>query len=122
MPVEVRDASECVRGQQGLKEGASWEHPAGAEMRRLLRAVGNKYIAKSNKHRVRTVWSVLQLRGPGNCWSERKTEGKIHPAKIGGGEVFKSFYFNLSLLCVSYVLYILQKICIRSCQWNPVRE
>lgn len=61
---------------------ASWEHPAGAERRKLLRAVRSKYKAKSNKHRARTVWSVLQLRGLENCQNKRKKGGKIHPEKI----------------------------------------
>lgn len=81
MPVEVRDATECERDQQGLREGASCEHPAGTEMRRLRRAVGSNYVAKSNKQRVRTVWSVLQLGGPGNCRSERKKGGENPPCK-----------------------------------------
>lgn len=88
VPVEVRDALECVRGQQGLREGTSWENPAGAEMRRLLRAVGNKYIAKSNKHRVRTVWSVLQLRGPEIPGVRERQEEKSTLQKYVCGEEF----------------------------------
>ena len=43
----VRDATECARGQQGLRQGGGWEHPAEAEMRRLLRAARSKYIANT---------------------------------------------------------------------------
>ena len=101
--MEVRDITDHVRGQQGQRKGASWEHPAGAKRRRLLRAVRSKYIAKPNKHRARTVWSVLQLRGPGNHWSKRKKGGKIHPAKICVcGGVFKSFI----LICLYYAYHM----------------
>lgn len=70
-----------VRSQQGLREGASCKHPVETEMRRVI---GSKYIAKSNTHRVRIAWSVLQLRGPGNCWSERKKGGKYTLQKYMG--------------------------------------
>lgn len=53
--MEVRGATECMRGQQGHRKGESWDHPAGAERRRFLKAVGSKYTAKSNKHGARTV-------------------------------------------------------------------
>lgn len=126
--MEVRDATEWMRDQQGLREGASCEHPAGAEMRRLLRAVGSKHTAKSNKHRMRTVSRVLQLRGLAIAGVRERKEEKSTPQKyVCWGRVFTSFIL-ICLYCAYHMFFTFfkkkkkKKESIRSCQWNPVGE
>lgn len=47
---------QSVRGQQSLREGATWEQPAEAKERDLLRATGSKSIAKETN----TEWGLWE--------------------------------------------------------------